>query len=249
MIQVEDYLARIGLSEPPKADYAGLAALQLAHLMTVPFETHDIHSGVRINCNEEAFLNKIILRKRGGFCYELNTAFAWLLRNLGFRVTLLSGRVARPDGGYGPEFDHMTLLVHLDEDYVVDVGFTNFSTTPMRLRSEPKTDLLGTSKVGHLENEDYAFSRFENEAWKVEYLFKLRPRLLQEFEGMCLFHETSPESPFIKKPLAAIYTKVGRTTISGNSLIILENNIRTTRDITDAEKFDLLNKQFGIICQ
>lgn len=249
MISTRQYLQRIGILERKNPDYDFLAELQLAHLLTVPFETHDIHSGIRIICDEEGFLNKIIARKRGGFCYELNSAFAWLLRSLGFRVTLLSGRVARPTGDYGPEFDHMTLLVHLDRDYVVDVGFTNFSAIPLTLDGTEKTDVLGTSEIRRLENGDFAFCRFEDNAWKTEYLFTLKPRQLKEFEAMCRFHESSPESPFTTKPLATIYTTSGRKTISGNSLIILDNGIRTIRDITDAEKFDLLKEQFGILCQ
>jgi len=175
-------------------------------------------------------------RKRGGFCYELNTAFAWLLRNLGFKVTLLSGRVGRPNGGYGPEFDHMTLLVHLEKDYIVDVGFSNFSSTPMLLSGEEKSDMLGTSKILKNGNDDFAFVRFENDTSKSEYLFTLKPRQLQEFAEMCRFHESSPESPFITKPLATVYTSNGRITISGNSLITFEHGVKSTRDITDTER-------------
>jgi N-hydroxyarylamine O-acetyltransferase len=249
MISVGQYLERIGIPKRKEPGYEFLAELQFAHLLRVPFETHDIHSGIRIICDEEGFLRKILLRNRGGFCYELNTAFAWLLKNLGFHVTLLSGRVARAGGGYGPEFDHMTLLVHLEQDYIVDVGFTTFSTIPLLLNGEERTDTPGTSRIERQEGEDFSFSRFEDNKWKIEYLFTLTPRMLPEFAAMCRFHESAPESPFIKKPLAAIYTRSGRITISGNTLIVLENGVRTTREIDDAEKKDLLMKHFTILCQ
>ncbi|MFI5264797.1 MAG: arylamine N-acetyltransferase [Candidatus Kapaibacterium sp.] len=248
MISVEQYLQRIGITEKKKPDLDFLTVLQYAHLLSVPFETHDIHSGIRIICDEEKFLHKILVRKRGGFCYELNASFAWLLRNLGYRLTLLSGRVARPDGSFGPEFDHMALLVHLERDYVVDVGFTNFSTTPMTLDNPVIHDTLGTAQIRKLDNDDFIFSRIESDAVKTEYLFTLMPHRLQDFETMCRFHESSPESPFIEKPLASIHTKTGRRTISGNTLIILENGSRTRREISDGEKNTLLQEQFGI-CQ
>ena len=82
-----------------------------AHLLAVPFENLDIHLGRPISLDQDALFGKIVTRRRGGFCYELNGLFALLLRELGFEVTLLSAGVARADGGFGPEFDHLTLLV------------------------------------------------------------------------------------------------------------------------------------------
>src|SRR6476661_9816152 len=100
-----------------------LRHLHHAHMLSVPFENLDISLGRKIICQEEGFLRKIIERLRGGFCYELNGAFAALLRELGFRVTLLSARVPRENGGNAPEFDHLALRVDLEEPWLVDVGF------------------------------------------------------------------------------------------------------------------------------
>src|SRR5271157_4958068 len=65
---------------------------------------------------------KIVVRRRGGFCYELNGLFSQLLTALGFQVQMLSARVRRDDGGFGPEFDHMLLKVELEQPWLVDVG-------------------------------------------------------------------------------------------------------------------------------
>ncbi|MDP4221582.1 MAG: arylamine N-acetyltransferase [Bacteroidota bacterium] len=250
MIEAWEYLGRIGVSTPPSPDLDSLSALHIAHLVSVPFETYDIHSAVPIVCDEESFVHKIVKRKRGGFCYELNTSFAWLLRQLGFDVTLLSGRVTREGGGFGPEFDHMALLVQLDQPYIVDVGFTNFSTKPLTLDGAAKSDPLGSSKIELQESGDHAFMRLEEGKWKIEYLFTLQPRQLEEFAEMCKFHETSPQSPFIAKPLSVIYTESGRITISGNSFIAIENGIKTTHEIQNSEKIDLLRNYFKIdLCQ
>ena len=106
VMDVQAYLRRIeswgsltpGIDLP---DIDLLRSLHRAHLFTVPFENLDIHLGREIICDESRILHKIVNERRGGFCYELNGAFAALLRALGFRVTLLSGRVARQDGSYG----------------------------------------------------------------------------------------------------------------------------------------------------
>src|SRR2546428_543326 len=82
--------------------------LQLAHLRTVPFENLSIPSGEPVILDDRALFEKIVSRRRGGFCYELNGLFAALLRALGFDVAMLSAQVANAEGTFGPDFDHMT---------------------------------------------------------------------------------------------------------------------------------------------
>jgi N-hydroxyarylamine O-acetyltransferase len=105
------YLRRINYRGEQTPSVATLHELHRAHLLAVPFENLDIHLGQSILLDQDALFDKIVTRRRGGFCYELNGLFALLLRDLGFDVTLLAAGVARADGGFGPEFDHLTLLV------------------------------------------------------------------------------------------------------------------------------------------
>jgi arylamine N-acetyltransferase len=123
MLNVPAYLDRIAYTGPlvPTADV--LRDLHRAHLFTVPFENLDIALGRKIVCDENGFVQKIVEQRRGGFCYELNGAFAALLRAIGFEVTLLSARVPREDGTDGPEFDHLALRIDLGESWLADVGF------------------------------------------------------------------------------------------------------------------------------
>src|SRR5213080_2780696 len=145
MSVVDAYLKRIGYAGPLKPNSNLLRDLHRAHLFAVPFENLDIAFGREIICDEDAFLRKIIERHRRGFCYELNGAFAALLRALGFQVTLLSARVARSDGGEGPEFDHLTLRIDLEEPWLADVGFGDSFLEPLRLEAETEqADPAGT---------------------------------------------------------------------------------------------------------
>src|SRR5690242_3051518 len=110
-MDLQAYLQRINYRGEQKPTAAILRELHRAHLLAVPFENLDIHLGRPILLDQDALFDKIVRRSRGGFCYELNGLFALLLRGLGFDVTLLAAGVARADGGFGPEFDHLTLLV------------------------------------------------------------------------------------------------------------------------------------------
>src|SRR5437762_8680982 len=143
MSHIDSYLKRIGYSGPTTPTPDLLRNLHRAHLLAVPFENLDIALGRRIVCEEESFLRKIIDRRRGGFCYELNGAFAALLRALGFQVTLLSARVYG-GGRFGPLFDHLALRVDLDEPWLADIGFGRFARRPLRVTGcEPQTDVEG----------------------------------------------------------------------------------------------------------
>src|SRR5829696_2117836 len=122
-MNIEAYLKRINYNGPLEPTAETLRALQVAHLLSVPFENLSIHAGEPIVLDEETLFTKIVGTRRGGFCYECNGLFAGLLRALGFEVAMLAAGVARPDGTFGPEFDHMTLIVTLEDRWLVDVGF------------------------------------------------------------------------------------------------------------------------------
>ena len=114
------YLERISYSGNTDPTLATLRALHVAHLIAVPFENLNIHLHQPILLEINWLFDKIVTRGHGGFCYELNGLFAWLLRELGFKVTMLNARVHNGDGVYGIEFDHMVLRVELDEAWLAD---------------------------------------------------------------------------------------------------------------------------------
>src|SRR5690349_13974281 len=118
MLDVDAYLERLEYDGPRTPTVETLCRLQEAHLLIVPFENLDIFLRRRIVLDEAALFDKIVRQRRGGFCYEVNGLFAALLRALRFSVTLLSARDVHADGTYGPEFDHLALLVTLDSRWL-----------------------------------------------------------------------------------------------------------------------------------
>ena len=66
------YLERLGVATPAVSDAAGLRTLHRAHQLTVPFENLSIHLAEPISLDEADLIDKIVRRRRGGFCYELN---------------------------------------------------------------------------------------------------------------------------------------------------------------------------------
>ena len=248
MMDVAAYLERIGYSGPVTPTAETLAGIHRAHLFTVPFENLDIGWKREIRIDQEAFLRKIVEHRRGGFCYELNGAFAALLLALGFRVTLLSARVRCPDGSYAPEFDHLTLRVDLDEPWLADVGFGDCFTDPLRLQiglqQEQRAGVFRIIEAG----DSLRLERRDTESgWRPEYLFSLIPRRVEEFSEMCHYHQTSPESPFTKKRVCSRATPDGRITLSEMKLITTRNGHRDERLLkSDHEWQAALRDHFGV---
>lgn len=253
-MDIQTYLNRIQYKGSLEPNLQNLSALQKAHMQAVPFENLSIHYKQPILLNEEALYKKIVGQNRGGFCYELNGLFTWLLRELGYKVEMLSAGVITDGGGFGPEFDHMTLLVHLEEDYLVDVGFGDSFQEPLRvnfqgeqrqggmsyqLSADAKREVLVLSEQNNLD---------ENSGMRPQYRFTLNPHQLKAYEGMCQYHQTSPQSGFTKKRVCSIASPNGRYTLSDFRLIITENGTKTEKELTSEEEFnEILKKHFNIV--
>jgi N-hydroxyarylamine O-acetyltransferase len=248
MPSVSAYLERISYKGATTPNAANLCALHRAHMLAVPFENLDIKLGRTIICDESSIIHKIVDQGRGGFCYELNGAFSALLRKLGFNVTLLSARVARQDGTYGPEFDHLTLRVDLDEPWLADVGFGDSFMEPLRLKvdiEQPQGHrnfrILEEAGSLHMEMAEAGAE------WKREYSFTLTPRQLSDFSGMCHYHQTSPQSSFTQKSVCSMGTPSGRITIADRKLIITQDGERTESMLAEEEWQAALKKYFEIV--
>ncbi len=246
---VSGYLQRIGYTGPRQPDLEMLRSLHRAHMLSVPFENLDISLGRNIICEEDSFLRKIVERRRGGFCYELNGAFAALLRQLGFKVTLLSARVPREDGSSSPEFDHLALRVDLERPWLADVGFGDLFIAPLRLEIGQEQEQDGRRFRIVEQDGRLQLDRTEPDGkWKRQYSFTLVPRSLDEFASMCHYHQTSPESPFTRRKVCSMATPDGRITISDYKLIITRNGEKQERPLnSEDERQCALQEYFGVV--
>jgi N-hydroxyarylamine O-acetyltransferase len=243
------YLARINYtgSLEPTADT--LRQLQLAHLLAVPFENLSIHAGEPIVLDDGALFEKIVTRARGGFCYELNGLFAALLRHLGFTVSMLSAGAVSADGSFGPPFDHMALMVTLDERWLVDVGFGDSFREPVRLDTRAVQEQH--SGAYRIDDEAGVLTVRERErdgTWRGQYRFTLTPHVYADYAGMCHYHQTSPQSHFTRQRVCSRATADGRVTISGRRLIITTGERRRELALNSDDEFAAaLREYFAIV--
>jgi N-hydroxyarylamine O-acetyltransferase len=218
-------------------------------MLSVPFENLDIHLGRPIVLDGAALFEKIVGGRRGGFCYELNGLFHELLRRVGFQVEMLSAGVARADGGFGPDFDHMALMVTLDEVWLADVGFGDSFLEPIRLDdSIVSDDPAGHYRIQVQDGLRVMLRRGNESQWSPQYRFTLQHRDLQEYAEMCLYHQTSPESSFTRKRVCSLATEAGRITLSEMTFISTEGGFRQQRELADQGEYRAaLSKYFGIV--
>jgi N-hydroxyarylamine O-acetyltransferase len=213
------YLSRIGVARPLALDAGALRDLHRAHQESVPFENLSIHLGESISLAEADLTDKIVGRRRGGFCYELNGSFACLLESLGAEVRRLSARVYDQDGKLGPPFDHLTLVVRLADrtgPWLADVGFGSHSTYPLLAdhRAE-QADPGGRFVLADAPDGDLDVVRDGQPQYRVE----LRERALADFVPTCWWQQTSPQSHFTRSVVCSRLTQDGRISISGRRLI------------------------------
>jgi N-hydroxyarylamine O-acetyltransferase len=248
-MDVEAYLRRIQYDGPRDQSPATLRGLHRQHLFTVPFENLDIALGTPIVLDPEFLFDKIVVRKRGGFCYELNGLFHDLLTALGFRVDMLSARVGRADGSFSPEFDHMLLKVSFHEAWLADVGFGDSFVNPLLLRAEAPVSIEGYSRFSiAASNGAWELLRRDGESMPVTlYRFTEVAHELSDFAPMCHFHQTSPESHFTKNHVCSKALPDGRITISGMRLIMTKYGVREETVLSKREELrECLRQQFGI---
>ncbi len=245
-MSIDTYIKRIKYTGDLNPTLKVLKNLQKAHLFTVPFENLDIISGTPIKLDIEKLFDKIVLNNRGGFCYELNGLFYELLKTIGFEVKMVSARVFDKKKGFGAEFDHMAIITRINEiDYLTDVGFGEFAFTPLKIELNTiQKDKRGLFKIEEYDSNYLLVSKKDNDNWFQEYIFSLQARELNEYEEMCTYHQTSPDSHFTWKRICSLPTDKGRITVTGNTIKITLQENHTEKHIENEIEFNKYLKKY-----
>jgi N-hydroxyarylamine O-acetyltransferase len=247
-MDAQAYLERIGYSGDTAPTLENLRAMHQAHFYNVPFENLDIKRGVRFTVAEEDLLfDKIVRRRRGGFCLELTGLFARMLREVGFSVDVLGARV------FGAGFlsypnSHMVSIVYLDEPWIADVGFGGRVIEPLRL-NERGEQVFGPRRYVVANDGDHYFVTCDEAGNPppMTYAFTLQPREFSEFNQVCGWLQTSPDSRFTKGDVVSLATPEGRITLADTTLITTSEGTREERQLkSDDERARVLGEYFGL---
>jgi N-hydroxyarylamine O-acetyltransferase len=220
---------------------ASLKALQAAHAYSIPFETFDIALGIPIVLELENIFDKLVAKKRGGYCYEVNALLHFALQSLGFKSKLCLARLMDENQNILPASVHMVVIANLEEQWLVDVGWGSGFVHPFCID-------IPTMQHGYRiaqDDDGYIFYRED----KKLYRFTLDEYPLSFFEARNQFHQTSPDSPFADEVTCSLPTPQG-------GFKMIRGRVFTTKSgdeqkecciETDEEYRSLLLNQFQLV--
>jgi len=249
-MNIQSYLKRINFYQPLKTDKATLFQLHQAHLYNVPFEDLNIHYNIPIILKEQNLYQKVVEGNRGGFCYELNGLFNELLKEVGFKTTIISAKVINKEGKVGPPLDHAALVIDLEKRWLVDVGFGGDSFI---LPKELELDIVQEDAQAY-----YKFTKYTENEWllmhsedgvnfKGQYVLNFEAQQLENFKLECDRKQTQPDSHFRRNFICTRATPTGRISMLNDKLIIKEGGEKKTRLIENkADRLAILADKFDI---
>ena len=258
--QIRQTFLRLGLAVPETItpDRETLFRLQRAFLQAVPYENLDILAGRPLSLAEDALYDKLVTRRRGGYCFEINGFFAVLLRSMGYTVTEYLARYLRGETAI-PMRRHRVLRVTANDGsvWIADAGIGQESFRQPLPYGDTTAEVNDGFRVYRLRKREFYGWVIEDTplmedttvgeaVFRPFYSFTEEPQLPIDYEMPSFWCEKHPDSPFTKAPMLAIKTETGRVAIDGNQLSLYENGTVTRRSFEEAEYPALLTRYFGI---
>ncbi len=245
-LDLDAYFRRTGYEGTPKPDLPTLQALHFAHATTIPFENVAIQMGEAIRLDLESLQDKLVRRGRGGYCFEQNSLFLAVLRQLGFEVDPFEARVRLGTDAVLPR-THMLLRVKLGgEAFLADVGFGGEGLLhPVPMDGEPHAQF----GRGYRVVEDGVLRVLQSKqlvCWADLYAFVPEPRPAVDFEMGNWYTSTFPESRFIKTLTAQRVTREGRLVLRNLSFTTVTGTEAEERILDPNEVPKVLREAFGL---
>lgn len=249
--QIHEYLKRIEMKEPERIDLDYLSRLQIAHMSHIPFENLDIMDGIMLSLERETLFDKIVRRRRGGVCSELNTLYNWLLESLGYHTVSYSSRIIAKDTPVQGR-SHRIIGVRLDERiYLTDVGY-NFEhhRIPLLLKS----DMIqpdGECEYKLVEDNFFGWIMWQNRpglGWRRKLGFTEEPQIDLDFVQPTFFAQFHPDSKINKYLKVSMYVDgVFHAVRSGQYLTERGGDAQLIRPAgSKEEERELLAQVFGL---
>jgi len=244
---LDQYFYRIGVTNVGRADAETLRRLHSAHVAAIPFENLAILSGQRVSLALDDLVAKLVVGRRGGYCFEQNTLFLAVLRELGFHVTPMEARVRAGSTALRPR-THMVLAVRLGEQqWLADVGFGGEGPfEPVALDGAPSVATAGVTHRVIRAEDLFVLQGQRNAGWEDQYAFAFQAIHPVDFEMANWFTSTYPQSPFLHTLTAQRTTHDVRYILRYPMFTELRASGILSRDITRAELLPLLREIFLI---
>jgi len=234
-VNLQAYLDRVKFTGKPKVDLDTLRRLHRGHVENIPYENLDVQFGREVSRNPEAIFDKLVTRRRGGWCYEMNGLLSWVLRDIGFDVTHMAGGVMRAAVGDDQVGNHLVLQVQLDRPYIADVGFGDGLIEPAPLDQGPVRQSLFAFALEDLGDDWW---RFHNDPRGAAASFDFQSKRADEalLDDKCAWLQSSPVSPFVQNAVVQRHLPDGFAVMRGRILKTMGADVQT-RQIESARDY------------
>jgi N-hydroxyarylamine O-acetyltransferase len=241
---LEAWLARIGFNGRPAPDLATLAELSRRHIAAFPYENLDVQLGRRVTRDPRDAFRKLVREARGGWCYEYNGLFAWMLELVGFRVRHLAGAVQRETAGDRMIGNHLVPVVELDRLYIADVAMGHFDPVPL-----VEGPIRQGWRIYSLERVDGGWWRFRNHPGQLppSFDFSLEVEDPAILDGACEWLQSDPGSPFVRHAIIQRSFPDRMETLTGRLHSILDQSGERVAEVPSREVYEKLARDnFGV---
>lgn len=244
--KISALLQRIRFDEQIDVNSQTLKKLHAAFVTNIPFETLDIFWKRSFSLSLPELYDKIVLKERGGYCYELNSIFSYLLQGLGFDVSIYDTQLYDNRGFIIPSSQHMVLIVKLEQLWLVDVGYGNGFLMPLLLENPQIQKQENRSyRIIHRDSK-YVVEEINNGRWDPWYSFTRESKQISDFEDRNRFHQTDKDSVFFEKRICMIMREDKAIELNGNQLIEKTMSETVVTTIEEEKIPHLLQSHFGI---
>jgi N-hydroxyarylamine O-acetyltransferase len=245
-MNLQAYLSRIGYSGSVCANAETLKAVHRAHVLSIPYENLDVQFGTPVTRDAEAAFDKLVTRRRGGWCYEMNGLLGWALEEIGFKVERLAGAVGRDERGDAVIGNHLVLIVQLEEPWIADAGFGDGLIEAMPLRTGPFAN--GPYKC-RIDDIGGGWLRYHSDPRTGGPTFDFNCSVTDQtlLENLCHYLQTGDESPFVLNAVVQRWTPEEHFSIRGRVLSRLGGGEKITQTLDTAEDYvSVLKSQFNL---
>ncbi|MEI7708255.1 MAG: arylamine N-acetyltransferase [Chlorobium sp.] len=246
---LENYFRRIAYNGKTQKDISTVSEIMWCQLFSVPFENLDVQAGKIVSLVPEEIVEKILVRNRGGYCYEVNGLFAMALEELGVPYIFVAARpmiypVRRPK-------THMAIVAEIDgEKWLIDLGFgSNSIRKPMRLDVTDVEVMQDTDRfmLSITEESKYRLKAFVEGEWVDQYEFDLYPQEWIDFVPANHLNSTHPDTIFVKKLIVVLQNPTGKVVLMGDTLKTISNGVTTKEFVSPENRAAILSTHFGLV--
>lgn len=253
-INLSAYMERIGIDHIPAPTEENLVMITRAHLEAVPFENLEVCIEGQVPSMEpEGLYHKVVEKRRGGWCFELNKLFYLLLTELGYTCRPVPSRIVHHRAGEVRAVSHRATVVEVNgRPWLCDVGFGGAGPKGAIRMDTTEVQTVGGDTFRVEINQDhyvgeYMVSRCDDGNWEQVLVFRDHGQWLEpDFTVLSTYYATWPGSPFKNKPVLFRCTPVGWISLTGNHMIRQEHKQKREEDLTKQQIDVVIKEDFGL---